>query len=64
MPGSLVTLLKRSGLRFCGLGLVLLAMALFIMLIGFHPGTRPLTMPPTMTLFSIRWVLSARMARI
>ena len=38
MPGSLVTLLKRSGLRFCGLGLVLLAMALFIMLIGFHPG--------------------------
>ncbi|WP_044829741.1 DNA translocase FtsK [Thalassospira sp. HJ] len=38
MPGSLVTLLKRSGLRFCGLGLVLLAMALFVMLIGFHPG--------------------------
>jgi S-DNA-T family DNA segregation ATPase FtsK/SpoIIIE len=38
MPGSLVTLLKRSGLRFCGLGLVLLAIALFIMLIGFHPG--------------------------
>lgn len=38
MPGSLVTLLKRSGLRICGLGLVVMAIALFIMLIGFHPG--------------------------
>ncbi|MHC8491702.1 DNA translocase FtsK [Thalassospira sp. SM2505] len=38
MPGSLVTWLKRSGLRICGLGLVFLAIALFIMLIGFHPG--------------------------
>lgn len=38
MPGSLVTLLKRSGLRICGLGLVCLAITLFIMLIGFHPG--------------------------
>ncbi len=38
MPGSLVTLLKRSGLRICGLGLVFCAIALFIMLIGFHPG--------------------------
>ncbi|MBN8195490.1 MULTISPECIES: DNA translocase FtsK [Thalassospira] len=38
MPGSLVTLLKRSGLRICGLGLVFIAIALFIMLIGFHPG--------------------------
>ncbi|WP_430471774.1 DNA translocase FtsK [Thalassospira lucentensis] len=38
MPGSLVMLLKRSGLRICGLGLVLLAITLFIMLIGFHPG--------------------------
>ena len=38
MPGSLVMLLKRSGLRICGLGLVALAVILFIMLIGFHPG--------------------------
>ncbi|MCC9621001.1 DNA translocase FtsK 4TM domain-containing protein [Thalassospira sp. MA62] len=38
MPGSLVTLLKRSGLRICGIALVVLAIAVFITLIGFHPG--------------------------
>ncbi|HBN49144.1 MAG TPA: cell division protein FtsK, partial [Thalassospira sp.] len=38
MPGSLVNLLKRSGLQLCGLALVGAAIALFMMLIGFHPG--------------------------
>ncbi|WP_404423132.1 DNA translocase FtsK [Thalassospira australica] len=38
MPGSLVNLLKRSGLQICGLALVGTAIALFMMLIGFHPG--------------------------
>ncbi len=38
MPGSLVNLLKRSGLQICGLALVTMAITLFMMLIGFHPG--------------------------
>ncbi|MDP2699037.1 DNA translocase FtsK 4TM domain-containing protein [Thalassospira sp.] len=38
LPGSVVTFLKRGGLQFCGLGLICIGIALFIMLIGFHPG--------------------------
>lgn len=38
LPSSLVTFLKRGGLQLCGLALTALGIALFIMLIGFHPG--------------------------
>ncbi|AUG54423.1 DNA translocase FtsK [Thalassospira marina] len=38
LPSSLVSFLKRGGIQLCGLALTAAGIALFIMLIGFHPG--------------------------
>tara|TARA_R110001583_G_scaffold179320_2_gene335953 strand:+ start:39457 stop:41928 length:2472 start_codon:yes stop_codon:yes gene_type:complete len=38
LPSALVTFLKRGGIQLCGLALSAAGIALFIMLIGFHPG--------------------------
>ncbi len=38
LPSSLVAFLKRGGIQLCGLALTAMGIALFIMLIGFHPG--------------------------